>query len=70
VGNHSDLEKAMRLYIQEHPSEFLPEGIEPVVIDLNGGLLNQLKWTVSKATEDEFKPIAYILVIFVIYFPY
>jgi len=31
---HSDLEKAMRVYIQEHQSEFLPEGIDPVVIDL------------------------------------
>lgn len=31
---HSDLEKAMRVYIQEHQTEFLPEGIEPIVIDL------------------------------------
>ena len=28
----------MRLYIQEHQSEFLPEGIEPIVIGLTQGL--------------------------------
>ena len=47
----------MRLYIQEHQSEFLPEGIEPVVIDLipaetigvNGVQPD------SRITEDEFK---------------
>jgi len=35
---HSDLEKAMRVYIQEHQSEFLPEGVDPVVIELTSGL--------------------------------
>jgi hypothetical protein len=52
------LEKAMRLYIQEHQSEFLPEGIEPVVlleglsetISVNGGVQPD-----SRLTEDEFK---------------
>ncbi|KAJ7122965.1 hypothetical protein C8R44DRAFT_876157 [Mycena epipterygia] len=29
---HSDLEKAMRLYIQEHQSEFMPEGVDPAEI--------------------------------------
>jgi hypothetical protein len=56
---HSDLEKAMWLYIQEHQSEFPPEGIEPVVIDLNGGLPEPIEVNGvqpdSKVTEDEFK---------------
>ena len=51
----------MRLYIQEHRSEFLPEGIEPVVIDLD--LTEGLVETVgvngvqpdARLTEDEFK---------------
>lgn len=29
---HADLEKAMRTYIQEHQSEFLPEGVEAAAI--------------------------------------
>lgn len=29
---HIDLEKAMREYIQEHQSEFLPEGVEPAAV--------------------------------------
>jgi hypothetical protein len=50
----------MRLYIQEHQSEFLPEGIEPVVIDLTEGLpepvdVNGVHQPDSKITEDEFK---------------
>ena len=56
---HSDLEKAMRLYIQEHQSEFLPEGIEPIVIGLTQGLSEavgvdgvQLD---ARLTDDEFK---------------
>ena len=49
----------MRLYIQEHQSEFLPEGIEPVVIDLTGGLseatgVNGVHPD-TRLTEDEFK---------------
>ena len=56
---HSDLEKAMRLYIQEHQSEFLPEGIEPVVIDLTGGLSEAIGVNGvqpdARLTEDEFK---------------
>ena len=49
----------MRLYIQEHQSEFLPEGIEPIVIDLTGGLpepigVNGIQPD-SRITEDEFK---------------
>ena len=28
----------MRLYIQEHQSEFLPEGIDPLVIDITTAL--------------------------------
>lgn len=45
---HSDLDKAMRMYIQEHQSEFIPEGIDPTAVapvepitpvaDHNGGL--------------------------------
>ena len=49
----------MRLYIQEHQSEFLPEGIEPIVIGLTQGLSEavgvdgvQLD---ARLTEDEFK---------------
>ncbi|KAJ7265958.1 hypothetical protein B0H12DRAFT_178512 [Mycena haematopus] len=30
---HSDLDKAMRVYISEHRSEFMPEGVEVVVPD-------------------------------------
>ncbi|KAF8971849.1 GRAM domain-containing protein [Flammula alnicola] len=33
---HSELEKAMRAYIQEHNSEFLPEGFDAAVIALEG----------------------------------
>ncbi|KAF9225242.1 GRAM-domain-containing protein [Gyrodon lividus] len=29
---HSDLDKAMRMYIQEHQSEFVPEGLDPTAI--------------------------------------
>jgi len=29
---HVDLEKAMKEYIQEHQSEFLPEGVEPAAV--------------------------------------
>lgn len=29
---HSDLDKAMRMYIQEHQSEFIPEGIDPCAV--------------------------------------
>ncbi|KAH7886324.1 hypothetical protein F5I97DRAFT_1809565 [Phlebopus sp. FC_14] len=29
---HSDLDKAMRMYIQEHQSEFIPEGIDPSAV--------------------------------------
>ncbi|KAJ7664697.1 hypothetical protein B0H17DRAFT_952029 [Mycena rosella] len=29
---HADLEKAMRAYIQEHKSEFMPEGVDPAEI--------------------------------------
>jgi hypothetical protein len=32
------LEEAMRLYIQEHQSEFLPDGIDPLVIDITTAL--------------------------------
>jgi hypothetical protein len=55
---HSDLEKAMRLYIQEHQSEFLPEGIEPVVINLTAeGLLETVgvNGVVQPDSEVEFK---------------
>ena len=57
---HSDLEKAMRLYIQEHRSEFLPEGIEPVGIDLTEDLsettgVNGVHPPETRAAEDEFK---------------
>jgi len=31
---HADLETAMRAYIQEHQSEFIPEGMDPAVITL------------------------------------
>ncbi|KAJ6583194.1 hypothetical protein B0H10DRAFT_1834207 [Mycena sp. CBHHK59/15] len=31
---HSDLDKAMRVYIQEHKSEFMPEGVDPGEIAL------------------------------------
>lgn len=31
---HSDLEKAMRSYIQEHQTEFLPEGVEAAAVAL------------------------------------
>ncbi|KAF8172875.1 hypothetical protein BJ912DRAFT_1065505 [Pholiota molesta] len=30
---HNELEKAMRAYIQEHKSEFLPEGIDAVIVE-------------------------------------
>ncbi|KIJ66525.1 hypothetical protein HYDPIDRAFT_86731 [Hydnomerulius pinastri MD-312] len=29
---HSDLDKAMRMYIQEHQSEFIPEGVDPTAV--------------------------------------
>lgn len=29
---HSDLDKAMRMYIQEHQSEFIPEGVDPCAV--------------------------------------
>ncbi|KAG9313871.1 hypothetical protein JVU11DRAFT_4639 [Chiua virens] len=29
---HSDLDKAIRMYIQEHQSEFIPEGIDPTTV--------------------------------------
>jgi hypothetical protein len=29
---HSDLDKAMRMYIQEHQAEFIPEGLDPTAI--------------------------------------
>ncbi|KAF8844217.1 hypothetical protein BDN67DRAFT_811650 [Paxillus ammoniavirescens] len=29
---HSDLDKAIRMYIQEHQSEFIPEGIDPTAV--------------------------------------
>ena len=53
----------MRLYIQEHQSEFLPEGIEPVVIDITAALpeisaMNGVQPdspTDKRLTEDEFK---------------
>jgi hypothetical protein len=32
---HSDLEKAMRAYIQEHQSEFIPEGVDPEIALVN-----------------------------------
>ncbi|KAJ3508624.1 hypothetical protein NLJ89_g5653 [Agrocybe chaxingu] len=32
---HGDLEKAMRAYIQEHQSEFLPEGVDVAAVALN-----------------------------------
>ncbi|KAK0213034.1 hypothetical protein DFS33DRAFT_1393172 [Desarmillaria ectypa] len=31
---HADLEKAMRVYIQEHQSEFVPEGVDPAALAL------------------------------------
>ncbi len=34
---HVDLEKAMREYIQEHRSEFLPEGVEPAAVAVVDG---------------------------------
>ena len=56
---HSDLEKAMRIYIQEHHSEFLPAGIDPVVIDLAEATAADGVKSESAAekryTEDEFK---------------
>lgn len=58
---HSDLEKAMRVYIQEHQSEFLPEGIDPVVIDLSRALPATAEVngggpeSAIRLTEDEFK---------------
>ena len=55
---HSDLEKAMRVYIQEHQSEFLPEGIDPVVIDLTRSPLEVTAMngvTPESPIEDEFK---------------
>jgi hypothetical protein len=60
---HSDLEKAMRLYIQEHQSEFLPEGIDPVVIDIARALPETIvtngveldSSTDQRFTEYEFK---------------
>jgi len=58
---HSDLEKAMRLYIQEHQSEFLPEGIEPIVIDLTEGLAETIAVNGgvhapdTRVSEEEFK---------------
>ena len=56
---HSDLEKAMRLYIQEHQSEFLPEGIEPIVIDLTEGLSETIAVNGvqpdTRVTDEEFK---------------
>ena len=50
----------MRLYIQEHQSEFLPEGIEPVVIDLTESVaetiaVNGVHPPDTRGTEDEFK---------------
>ena len=53
----------MRLYIQEHQSEFLPEGIDPVVIDITRDLpeivgVNGVQPdspTDKRLTEDEFK---------------
>ena len=50
----------MRLYIQEHQSEFLPEGIEPIVIDLTEGLsetvgVNGVLQPDVRVTEEEFK---------------
>lgn len=29
---HGDLEKAMRTYIQDHQSEFVPEGVDPIAL--------------------------------------
>lgn len=29
---HADLDKAMRMYIQEHQSEFIPEGVDPCAV--------------------------------------
>lgn len=29
---HSDLDKAMRMYIQEHQAEFVPEGLDPTAV--------------------------------------
>ena len=53
----------MRLYIQEHQSEFLPEGIEPVVIDITAALPETIAMngvqpdspTDKRLTDDEFK---------------
>lgn len=50
----------MRLYIQEHQSEFLLERIEPIVIDLTEGLketigVNGVLQPDARITEDEFK---------------
>ena len=50
----------MRLYIQEHQSEFLPEGIEPIVLDVTEGLsetigVNGVHQPDTRVPEDEFK---------------
>ena len=50
----------MRLYIQEHQSEFLPEGIEPVVLDLTEDLsetvgVNSVHQPDTRVSDDEFK---------------
>ncbi|KAI6136118.1 hypothetical protein F5141DRAFT_1185197 [Pisolithus sp. B1] len=33
---HADLDKAMRMYIQEHQSEFIPEGVDPCADGVSG----------------------------------
>ena len=47
----------MRLYIQEHQSEFLPEGIEPIAIDLTSAETIDVNGVQSdsRLSEDEFK---------------
>jgi len=60
---HTDLEKAMRIYIQEHQSEFLPEGVDAVAIDLAAVLPETVGADTARSespgdkrfTEDEFK---------------
>lgn len=60
---HTDLEKAMRIYIQEHQSEFLPEGVDAVAIDLAAVLPETVGADAARSespadkrfTEDEFK---------------
>lgn len=54
---HADLEKAMRTYIQEHQSEFLPEGVEAATIaDIEEQEVVSAEGLSADESKDKHKP--------------